>query len=130
MELNVRHERIGDMAELPWSIRQRRRMQQRERYELSDFMRHFGREPDIAEEVWNSLSREAVVEGFKPRPEDDLLKVFGLADEDLDDLVLNILERCRCRIPSPAETAGMPAVRTVADLFVFVEQARRSRVQR
>jgi hypothetical protein len=70
-------------------------------------------------------SREAVVEGFKPHPDDDLLQVFGLADEDLDDLVLELLERCHCRVPHPSETAEMPAVLTVADLFAFVEMMRR-----
>lgn len=117
---------IGDMAEWPWSVRQRHRMQERQRYGVTDFIQHFGREPDIAREIWEALSKEAVVEGFKPKPEDDLLEVFGLAEEDLDDLVLNILERCQCHIPSPSNTASMPYVRTVADLFAFVEWARRS----
>jgi hypothetical protein len=117
--------RISDLVE-PWSVHQRRRMRRQGASELSDFIRHFDREPDIARELWIALSREAVVEGYRPHPEDDLLKVYGLADEDLDDLVLGLLERCNCRIPPPSETATMPVVRTVADLFTFLERMRGS----
>ncbi|HEX2210569.1 MAG TPA: hypothetical protein VHG93_23010 [Longimicrobium sp.] len=99
-------------------------MRQRQHYEFDDFVRSLGREPDIAQEIWNTLSREAVVTGFKPKPEDDLLKVFGLADDDLDEIVLRILERCGCRVPAPAETEHLPPVRTVEDLFAFVVAMR------
>lgn len=89
-------------------------MEQRKNCGRDDFIQRLERAPDIAAEVWSALSREAVIEGFTPHPDDDLLKVFGLADEDLDELVLELLERCGCRVPNPSETAKMPAVRTVA----------------
>jgi hypothetical protein len=100
-------------------------MRERTNYGLNEFVQHFGRNYEIAKEIWKSLAEEAVVEGFAPKPEDDLLEVFGLADEDLDDLVLGILTRCGCRIPPPSETADMPPVRTVTDLFEFVEQMQK-----
>lgn len=87
---------------------QRLWMGQRQDYGREDFIQHFEHAPDIAAEVWSALSHEAVVEGFKPHPDDDLLQVFGLADEDLDDLVLELLERCHCRVPHPSETDKMP----------------------
>ena len=110
---------IAALVEGPWPSRQHRLMEQRADYELADFIQHFGREPDIAKEIWSALSDVALVDGFKPKPEDDLLKVFGLAEEDLDDVVLRILQRCGCRIPSVAETGD-----TVADLFEFVAAMR------
>jgi hypothetical protein len=118
--------RIGEVVERPWSVPQRRLMSERQQYGLSDFIQYFGREPNLAEEVWNAVAREAMVEDFRPKPEDDLLKVFGLADGDLDDLVQGILERCGCRVPMPAETGDMPPVHTVEDLFVFVENMRKA----
>jgi hypothetical protein len=99
-------------------------MQGRGKYSKSDFVQHFGQEADIAEEVWSSLSRDAAVDGFKPMPGDDLIEVFGLADEDLDDLVLELLQRCRCRIPTPSETAGMSPVQNVGDVVAFVTKMR------
>jgi hypothetical protein len=115
---------IVDLVEGPWSSRQRRLMEQRADYQFADFMQHFGREPEIAKEIWSALSDHALVYGFKPKPQDELLKVFGLAEEDLDDLVLRILQRCGCRIPSVAETGRMKPVRTVGDLFELVAEMK------
>ncbi len=117
---------LKNLLEQPFAGRQRRLMLERETYSKSDFVRHFGVEADIAEEVWNTLSREAVVEGFKPMPQDHLIEVFGLADEDLDDLVLGLLQRFGCRIPTPPETAEMPPVRNVGDVVAFIGGMRRS----
>jgi hypothetical protein len=50
--------------------------------------------------------------------------VVGLADEDLDDVIGTLLQRCGCRVPPPAETATMPPIRTVADLYSFKEQMK------
>lgn len=118
--------RIAAPFELTWSVPQRRLMRERANYHLTDFVQHFGRDADIAEEVWSALSDEAVIPGFRPKPEDDLRKVFGLAEEDLDDVVLSILARCRCRVPPPSETGRMNPLRTVADLFEFVAGVRAS----
>lgn len=111
---------MKNVVELPFSIPQRRRMRERTGYEKDEFVRSFEPHRAVAEAVWDALSREAVVEGFKPMPNDDLIRVWGLADEDLDDVVLAILVEQGCRIPSPEETATMPPVRTVADLVAFV----------
>ena len=99
-------------------------MRAREAYTRSDFVRHFDAEADIAEKVWSVLTAEAVVEGFKPMPQDDLIEVFGLADEDLDDLVLGLQQQRGCRIPTPSETAKMPPVQNVGDVVAFVARTR------
>ena len=108
----------------PWSKRQSRLMLQRKTYDIGDFVRYFESDPTIAEALWEALAREAEVEGFKPAPGDDLVYVFGLADEDLDDVVVKLLQRCGCRVPPPAETANMAPIRTVADLYSFLEQMK------
>jgi hypothetical protein len=47
-----------------------------------------------AELLWEELEALKVVDEFHPDPLDDLLKVYGLADEDLDeDIILAIIRR-------------------------------------
>lgn len=101
-------------------------MLDRASYSLDEFLQPFGTDRDIAEQVWDSLRAEAVVAEFKPKPDDDLLWVFGLADEDLDELVLHLLRHFGCRVPDPTETEGMRPVRTVSDMILFVASMRSS----
>lgn len=108
------------LAELPFSVPQKRRMRERATYSKADFLGHFGAEADVASIVWDCLAAEAVVPGFKPHPDDDLVKVFGLADEDLSDVVLDALLKTGARVPPGPETATMPPLRTVTDVVAFV----------
>jgi len=113
------------LVELPFAIPQRRRMRERTGYSKADFLQHFGAEADVAGIVWDCIAGEAVVPGFKPYPEDDLLKVFGLADEDLSDVVLDALLKTGARVPAAAETATMAPIKTVADIVAFVASMKR-----
>lgn len=117
---------LGRLVELPFSAPQHRLMRERNDYGKDDFIRSFSVDAQISNAVWDGLSREAVVKGFKPMPTDDLQRVFGLAEEDLDDFVLQILVQCGCRIPDSAETSAMSPVRTVGDLVAFVAGMRNS----
>lgn len=107
----------------PFRSRQQRLMADRVLYTRSEFAQFF-LERDvprpIVDETWNALVEAAVIPGFRPKPEDELLATFGLADEDLDeDVVLRILERCGCRIPTPDEVMHSRPFKTVADLVEF-----------
>jgi hypothetical protein len=99
-------------------------MQERTSHSRAEFTSEFPGTEDIAQHVWTVLRANAVVDDFRIDPNDELLYVFGLADDDLDELVLNLLRDCGCRIPSPAETAGLPPVRTVSDLIGFLSKMR------
>ena len=77
--------------------------------------------------MWDCLAAEAVVPGFKPHPDDDLVKVFGLADEDLSDVVLDAVLKTGARVPPGPETAAMPAIRTVSDVVAFVASMKGTR---
>ena len=111
----------------PFYFRQMRLSESRRPYTKENFCDYFEAlsvDAKIASEVWNALSDSADFDEFRPYPEDDILRVYGLADEDLDDLVLGILNRCQCRVPSPAETASMAPLETVVDLVLFVAQMK------
>lgn len=89
-------------------------------HEFLDYFAESGVAHGITRAVWEALGQEADPEGFTPRPTDNLLQVYGLADDDLDDLILAVLERCGCRVPPPSETEKMDPVLTVADMVIFV----------
>jgi len=121
--------RILGIFEWPFRGRQRRLMQDRGSYTRAEFAAFFtarGIPQQIADEVWDALAAVAAVQDFRPKPEDDLVKTFGLADEDLDeDIVLPMLERCGCRIPSADEVSRMKPLQTVGDLVEFIARMRR-----
>jgi hypothetical protein len=107
----------------PFYYRQKDLAEGRDTWTEQDFLGHFaesGVADEIARAVWGALKQEADLAGFAPRPTDDLRQVYGLADDDLDDLILAVLERSRCRVPAPSETEKMDPVLTVADFVYFV----------
>ena len=120
---------IRNIVEWPIRGRQQALMRARQSYSKEEFIGFFagrGIASEIADEVWKILTENAAIGGFKPHPEDDLLKVYGLAEEDLDeDVVLELLQRCGCRIPPPAEIDGLKPLTTVADLVDFLSEMKR-----
>ncbi len=119
MELMMK---VLQLFQRPLVRRQQSLMRSRGDYRKQDFCSFFdvvSRSPSL---VWDALCSEAVVPGFRPKPNDDLQEVFGLAEEDLDDFVLSILRMCGLRVPAPEETSALPPVRTVADLVLFVSR--------
>ena len=120
--------RALDVLQWPFRGRQERLMKDRDSYTRSDFSQFFlARDvpQKIVDEVWDALVEAAVVTEFRPKPEDQLLKTFGLAEEDLDeDVVLPLLKSCGCRIPTSDEVAHLKPLETVADLVEFVSRLR------
>ena len=115
--------RLAGLLEWPLRHRQLKLMKNRSSYSKTQFIKDFDNcdaEREVAAKVSDALIKEVAVSEFKPKPEDSLLEVFGLADEDLDDVVLDILTKCDCRIPSNSEIETMLPVNTVADLVKFV----------
>jgi hypothetical protein len=120
--MKIKHWLAG-LLEWPLRHRQLKLMKSRHSYSKTQFIKDFDNsdaECKIAAEVWDALRKEAVISEFKPKPEDSLLEVFGLADEDLDDVVLALLNSCHCRIPSNHEIETTSPVYTVADLVKFI----------
>lgn len=99
-------------------------MKSRASYTKEDFARFFEQQnvpQKILDEVWDAIMDVAVIDDFRPHPEDNLEKDFGLADEDLDeDVILALLHRCGCRVPSMEEMLKMDPVDTVGDLVTFL----------
>lgn|SRR5215213_59877 len=77
---------------------------------------------DNLREVYKYFQGLQFVKNFPVDPNDDLYKVYGLCDEDLDDVVFELAERCRKRAPADADLEGQSPVRTVADLVRFLSR--------
>lgn len=118
---------IQRILDWPFRGRQLRAMKAREGYTKSDFqdlLFNAGGDREVIEDVWEILSDHAI-DGFKPKPEDNLTYIFGLAEEDLDeDVLLMLLEKYGCRIPNESEIASMRPVDTVQDLVMFVSSLK------
>jgi len=118
---------IQRMLDWPFRGRQLRAMQLREGYGKKDFEEQLinaGADSEIIEQVWAILADHAV-DGFKPKPEDNLQYMFGLAEEDLDeDVILRLLEGNGCHIPGESEVAELGRVNTVENLVMFVSSLK------
>ena len=72
--------------------------------------------------LWEKLMEAKVCDELTPYPDDDLHKVFGLAEEDLDeDIVLAVIEETRSTIPSKDVLEKFGAVNTPADIVRLIE---------
>lgn len=109
-------------AILLWPLwrRQSLAMTKRSASSQESFIAHFPKARVEAVEVWNALREIAVVDGFPPDPKDDLLKMYGLVDDDLDEMLEEILVRLNYRLPTPEDTHGAEPVNSVEDAVEFL----------
>lgn len=64
--------------------------------------------------VYNYFQSWQSVKEFPVDPNDDLCKVYGIVDDDVDDAVIELASGWRAKLPSTFE--GLQPVRTVADV--------------
>lgn len=64
--------------------------------------------------VYSYFQNWQSVKDFPVSPADDLYKVYGIYDEDVDDAVIELANRWRVKLPPTFE--GLRPVRTVADV--------------
>ena len=76
----------------------------------------------VAGFVWEKLDVLKVVSQFSPDPADDLLRVYGLAEEDLDeDIILESLRAAGLRTPTQEEVKRAGPINTPADIVKLAE---------
>jgi hypothetical protein len=63
------------------------------------------------------------IKNFPVRPSDNLSKVYGIVDDDLDDALIELAARWRAKLPPTFD--GLPPVRTVADVVYLLHQLPR-----
>jgi hypothetical protein len=118
---------IDFLVQLPFSWRQRCVRAVREDMNRQQFVAALA-ENDLEERaaalLWEKLVEAAVVADFRPSPDDDLLRVYGLADEDLDeDIILAILIELEIGVPCPPVLERVGEIKTPRDVIQLVRLA-------
>ena len=90
---------------------------------FEDFVAYFSGE-DIPlyklREVYDYFQNWQYVKNFPVLPNDDLYKVYGIVDEDVDDAVIELAERWRVKLPATFD--GLEPVRTVGDIVRLLKR--------
>lgn len=72
--------------------------------------------------VWEKLRDVAIVDIFISYPDDDLLRTYGLADEDLDeDIILEILKALNRTVPGEDALHMIGPIELPVDIVRLVE---------
>ena len=76
--------------------------------------------------LWDKLVALKAHDEFSPYPSDELLRVYGVAEEDLDiDIILDILKALNCRIPGNETLQQIGPINTPRDVVRLVEASGR-----
>ena len=90
---------------------------------FDEFINYFSSENiprDKLRDVYEYFQNWQSVKDFPVLPTDDLSRIYGIVDDDIDDAVIELAERWRVRLPATFE--GLPPVRTVADVVHLLHQ--------
>lgn len=119
-------ESLKSLFEMPFSARQRRLAASRPPLSKDDFIAKIAsddRGRGAAALLWDKLNAAKVREELSPYPDDDLLRVYGLADEDLDeDIILAIIRDVGVPVPDREMLASFGQVSTPSDIVRLIEK--------
>lgn len=104
--------------------RQRAAMLARPSLSRGEFVACFPGSEREAEVVFDALRPQIFVEGFSPHPDDDLDRIYELALEELEDVVLDTFQSLGYPVPSPKDTVELPPVKSVRDAVQFLSRFR------
>ena len=116
------------IAQLPFSRRQGQALQGRDGVTREHFISELALdevEASAADLLWDKLVQAAVVTDFRPKPDDNFLYLYGLADEDLDDdLIFEILSNLNLPLPSSSALSLVGNIDTPQDFMKLVRLVR------
>ncbi|MBU0832079.1 MAG: hypothetical protein KKH33_06815 [Alphaproteobacteria bacterium] len=119
---------VQSILALPFSSRQKQLSKARPPLDEDEFAKQIldaGGDPEAAFIVYRKLTEWTYVKGFTPYPEDDLGKVYGIAEEELDeDMILDILNSLGVPPPSKERMVAFGAVKTPLQIAQLVSLAR------
>ena len=96
----------------------------REGKKFDDFLEYFSRESipkTICYQVYSYLQNiDSNFNNFPIYPTDNLGLVYGICDEDLDEMVLELIDLLGYQIPTRNILRQMKPVKTVEDLIKFL----------
>lgn len=118
---------------LPYSARQRSLCRSRAPLDKPAFVAATsaaGGDEDAAAFVWDNLSQYVFYDGFTVYPEDSLYRLFGIANEEVDeDIVLAYLEKSGLSVPVAQQLAA-GEVDSALEICRFISKVRAFSEQR
>ena len=117
---------LKSLLEMPFSGRQRKLASTRLPISKTGFIEDSA-STDLgkiaAAHLWQKLNGIKVDENFTPSPEDNLLSVYGLAEEDLDeDIILSIIREVGVGVPTKDTLEDFGPVHTPHDIIKLIER--------
>jgi hypothetical protein len=113
---------------LPFNVRQMRLKETRLPLTQEEFVKQVlskGGDQEAALIVFQRLKDWIYVKGFSPYPEDNLVQVYGIAEEELDeDLILDLLHQLEIRVPTETKVLEFGRIDTPLKVAQFVSLAR------
>lgn len=104
------------LLSMPFYDRQRKLARERPPLTKEEFISRVeiaGGDIEAATALYGKLEEWVVADEFTPYPEDSLLTVYGIAEEELDeDIILQIFDKLKIPLPSPASIAAFGIVDT------------------
>lgn len=113
------------LLEMPFSRRQRTLASERSPISKRCFIdgtasTDFGKM--VASKLWDKLNLVKTIEELTPYPEDSLLDVYGLAEEDLDeDIILSLISDTGAAVPSIESLHDFGEIKTPLDVVRLIE---------
>lgn len=114
----------------PFRSRQQKRIQVQGDYSKERFVDYFVSKnisENISLVVWDLFTQEVCVDGFMPMPSDNIIELYGIADEELEDLLAEVMQACKRKLPNEKELEAMSPIVTINDLVVFASGIEESR---
>jgi hypothetical protein len=112
------------LLQLPFSWRQRRAVASRTAMTRECFVAELATDPveeKAAALLWDKLIEVSVVPELRPYPDDDLLRLYGLADEDLDDdIIVDVFQRIGIPLPPTAIVTNAGHITTPRKIIQLV----------
>ena len=90
---------------------------------FEDFVVYFSGEDiprDKLRHVYDYFQNWQSTKDFPVYPNDDLYKVYGIVDDDVDDAVIEMAGRWRAKLPATFE--GLRPIRTIADVVYLLRE--------
>jgi hypothetical protein len=116
---------ISRLIEEPFRSRQKKRIRYQKYYNKQNFIEHFDNlniDQTITEIVWNRFGQEVSIEGFVPMPNDEIVRLYGIVDEDMEDLLHELLTECNKVIPTQDTLLTMKPLETIQDMVLFLSR--------
>jgi len=111
----------------PLAFKEERLKAQRKGENMETFFASFSNtqvDERLLREVYQYFQGATLSKDFPVRYTDNIDKVYGICDDDLDDAILDLANLCGYRTPTTEEVKHLKPIRTIEDLVKLLAMFR------